>query len=172
MSKVLLMAGALLCAPSCGALVQGQESSRTKVVDDSPKKEVAFSPEAMIGEWDWVEMKKAGELVDKENLTNTVVITKDEIKFKIPFGGFTFLYELKTKEPIAKAELITKESPFGPSKEKQKAVFAFKDEQLVICYLFDATHSGKEVDYPAKLESSEAIPSNMIVLKRKAAAKK
>jgi hypothetical protein len=72
-----------------------------------------------------------------------------------------------TETNPAEVELVTTKSPFGASDIAMKAKFEFRDGQLIICYLFDPTFSGKDPGFPEKMESTEENKANLIKLKRK-----
>lgn len=126
------------------------------------EKAPAIDPEKLAGEWEYVSGTKAGNKVD--GIKGKVTLTKDTIGMTLNDQKFVFGYKIKDKESPSKLDLTTKESPFGANDNVVKGLVGLKDDQLSICYVFD--FSGKQLDYPAKLESTAENKAHLFVLKR------
>jgi uncharacterized protein (TIGR03067 family) len=129
--------------------------------DDPKKKDAAFDPAKLVGDWSYVSGVRAGEKVDKDHLAGTVTFTKDTIT--IPAGPnekFTIAYKVDAKASPATIDMEIKD---GPVKEgKATGLIEFEGDELKLVY---TTEGAKR---PAKLESTKENNAFLFVLKKKA----
>src|SRR5262245_8626590 len=112
--------------------------------DDKPdKKEEKLDPAKLVGKWEYVSGKKAGEDVPKDHLEGVVEWSKDEIK--IP-GGFVMGYKVDAAKTPAQIDMEVKEGP-APAGSKAVGIVGIKDGELRLCY---TPQFGEKADRPDK----------------------
>ena len=133
------------------------------VVVGEEKKEPAFDPAKLLGDWTYVSGSKAGDAVPKEHLAGKVTFTKDTITVPAgPDGKFVMAYKIDSKTSPAAIDMVVKEAPVKEAKDTTAiGILVLSGDELKLCYV--TTNPAKR---PTKFESTKENMAFNFVLKR------
>lgn len=167
--------GCTLFLVAATSFAQDSQPAKAPQTESGPlglSRKAAVELEKLDGTWEYVSVMKSGSSSDKP--TAKAYISKQTIHYNLAMGDFTMHFSLATDEPsfadtqVEKVTFTTWSSPFGPPDPKLAMPGLIKQdgETITLCYNFDPTFSGKKVDFPKELASTDKVPSNLIVLRR------
>ncbi len=134
----------------------------TVATADEVKKEAAFDPAKLIGDWTYVSGMRGGEKVPKDNLAAKVTFAKDTVTVPAgPTEKFVMAYKIDPKATPATIDMDIKD---GPVKEgKAIGIIAFEGDELKLCYVPVMDDKTKR---PTKFESTKENGAFYFVLKK------
>jgi uncharacterized protein (TIGR03067 family) len=122
--------------------------------------ETKLDPAKLVGDWDTVSGKSAGQPIPPDRLPKKVTITKDTITLPSPEGKFVFGYKVDPSTSPAKLEMTIKESPFGEDNTITRGLIQLDGEELKLGYVVGAE------TFPPKLDSTVANGMRLFVFKK------